>query len=186
MATIDSSYFFGPLTIPQKSDAAVSSSLTWLINELEPKLLTDLLGYELYKTYAAGIAVLPTPDAKWTDLRDGKEYTNRSSILTKWKGLKYTEGTTAKKSLIANYVYWHWMEKEASASTGTGEKVPNAQNAVNTSPIHKMVRAWNEMVCMNFELIEFLLSNQSTYPEFVNHYGRIPRTILKKQNAFGI
>jgi len=183
MATlINATYFFGALILPQKADTNVSSSLTWLIDELEPKLLTDLLGYELKKLYDAGIAA---NTQIYKDIRDGKEYTNRSSIVTKWRGLAYADGS-AKKSLIANYVYWHHMEKEASASTGTGEKVPKAQNAVNTSPISKMVRAWNEMVCMNYELIEFLLTNDTVYPEFLNNYGRIPKSLLKKQNVYGI
>lgn len=184
MATIDPSYFFGNLTIAQKSDTAVSSSLILFIDELEVKLLTDLLGYDLYKAYVAGITE-GSPLAKWTALRDGKEYTNRSGINTKWRGLKFTDGT-AKKSLIANYVYWHWMENEASDTTGTGVKVAANQNAVNASPVGKMIRAWNEMVTWIGDLIEFLLSNESDYETFQVHYARIPISLLKKQNAFGI
>lgn len=184
MATIDATYFFAENLIAQKSD--VSGSLLMFMEEYEEKLLTDLLGYQLYKAYKTGIAVLPTPDAKWTALLNGLEYTNRSSILTKWKGLKFTDGTTAKKSLIANYVYWHWMQNETTISTGTGEKVADNQNAINASAKNKMIRAWNQMVCWNLELIEFLLTKESDYPEFINHYGRIPRNILKTQNMFDI
>lgn len=182
MPTIDSTYFFGPLNIAQK--ATVASSLSEFIAEHEDKLLTDLLGYELYKAYKVGIAV-STPEAKWTDLRDGKEYEKRNGIPSKWKGLKFTEGT-AKKSLIANYVYWHWLENEASLTSGTGEKSAISENAVNVSPAGKMVNAWNQMVYWNWELVEFLLSNPDDYPEFINHYSRIPKSILKKQNLFGI
>jgi len=180
MATIDASYFFGPLLIAQKTDNA--AGIQWLINELEPKLLRDIMGYELYKAYTAGVTA---STQKYLDIQDGKEYSNRSGIPTKWNGIAFTYGD-AKKSLIANYVYWHWMEKEASISTGTGEKTANAQNAVTASPVSKMVRAWNDMVCMIYELCEFLLSNQTDYPEFVEQYSRIPCSLLKKQNAFGI
>lgn len=185
MALIDASYFFGPLLIAQKSDSSVSSSLSSFIDQYEEELLTDLFGYELYKAYKTGIAVAPTPDAKWTSIRDGKEYTNRSGILTRWKGLKFTDGA-AKKSLIANYVYWHWMRNEATATTGTGEKVANAQNASNASGYRKMVDAWNQMVRWNWELVEFLLSHPDDYPEFLKHYSRIPLSILKNQNLFNI
>jgi hypothetical protein len=181
MATIDSTYFFAELNIAQKTDNA--ASITMFIDEHEEQLLTNLLGYALYKAYKAGI-LASTPI--YTDIRDGKEYTNRSGILTKWKGLKFTDGNTAKKSLIANYVYWHWMQNEVTVTTGSGEKRTNNQNSVDASAAHKMTRAWNQMVKWNWELIEFLLSNESSYPEFIDHYSRIPISILKKQNVLGI
>jgi hypothetical protein len=182
VATIDASYFFGELNVAQKSDSSVSASLTAFIDEMEPMLLTDFFGYDLYKAYVAGIA---GSTQIYKDIRDGKEYTNRQGISTKWRGLIFTTGS-AKKSLIANYVYWHWMRNEASVTTGTGEKVPDAQNASNATPVSKMVRAWNQMVDWLWELSEFLLSNADTYPLFQNQFSRIPWSILKKQNVFGI
>jgi hypothetical protein len=193
--TIDTTFFFGRLNVAQKSDATVSNNLQALINELEPVVLTSLMGYELYRDYKAGIAA-GTPDAKWLAIRDGQEYTNRSLVLSKWNGLKFTSGT-ANKSLIANYVYWYWQQNEASNTTGTGEKIAANQNAVASSPAQKMMTAWNEMVDMNFELIEFLMSNQDIYPQFLNHYSqnlfftwvgfrRIGNSLLVKQNLLGI
>lgn len=283
---IDISFFFGELNIAQKSEAA--GSLALFIDEMEPRLLTDLLGYELWKAYSTGISA-GSPDAKWLAIRDGKEYTNRAGHLTYWPGLRFTKsgssitpiteivrfldpiqfkigdgkpltpaastvrytntllenvpknrvevfrndfgilfpdlhftkvtaddffelispdqfgpdeeftvkitveqnGSTTvtagvKKSLIANYVYWHWMADQATVTTGTGEKSSTAANAVDASPARKMVRAWNQMVDWNWELIEFLLSNPTDYPEFQNYYGRIPRDIVNYQNIFGI
>lgn len=185
MATIDASYFSGGLTIAQKSDSAVGTTLTWFIDQGEEKVLSDLLGYELYKNYKTGIAAV-SPDAKWADLRDGKEYTNRNEVLSKWKGLKFTSGT-AKKSLIANFVYFNYMQDQFSITTGTGEKQATNQNAINATAGVKMVRAWNEMVGMNRELVEFLLSNQDTYTEFMDHYSRcIPNYLFYKINTLGI
>lgn len=181
MATIDATYFFRHLTVAQKSDANVSSSLTSFIEEHEDQLLLDLFGYDLYKAYKAGAGTTQ----KYTDIRDGKEYTTRAGISTKWRGLKYTVGT-AKHSLIAAYVYWNWMRNEATVTTGTGEKTANAQNADNASPARKMVDAWNWMVDQIQELCEFLLSKQDDYPEFQEQYARIPRSLLKKQNVLGI
>ncbi len=188
MPTIDETYFFAELNIPQKTD--VANSLLMFINEHEERLLTGLLGYELHRDYKAGIAVAPTPDPKWVALRDGLEYTNRSGILTKWRGLIFTDGTgsgQAKKSLIANYVYWHWMQDSVSMSTANGEKVgKQSQAATDISPAVKMVRAWNQMVDWNKELVDLLLTKSSDYPQFQNHYGRISRGLLKKQNLLGI
>jgi len=283
---IDISFFFGELNIAQKTESA--GSLGIFIDEMEPRLLTDLLGYELYKAYTTGIAA-GSPEAKWLALRDGKEFTNRAGHLTYWPGLRFTKSGSSitpiteivkfldpiqfkigdggtltpvagtirytntlldnvpkdrieifrneygvlfpdlhytkvttddffeliapdqfgpeeeftvkitveenaattisagvKKSLIANYVYWHWMADQSTVTTGTGEKASAAANAVDVSPARKMVRAWNQMVKWNCELVEFLLSNPTDYPEFQNYYGRIPADLLKYQNTFGI
>lgn len=281
MAIIDASYFVADLTIAQKSATGVASSLDSLIVDKESELLTDLLGYELYRDLLSGLEQ-PTVEQKWADLLYGKEYTDRSSILRKYMGLTsapssilanfywpddievevgsgddhapaagtreyhnpfltgkqfrvYRRGTgqlsanditkvsdgfvmtasptawvsgeiffiqftapapltgpatvttpAVKKSPIANYVYWHWLQNEATSTTGTGEKVADNQNSVNASPGNKMIRAWNQMVKWNWDLIEFLLSNGDVYPQFQNHYSRIPKGILKQQNLFGI
>lgn len=174
---IDTSFFYGDLSIAQITDAAVANTVTRVINEREPELLLALFGYELYKNYQAGI-IANTP--KYIDIRDGKEYTNRAGRLTKWRGLKETVvapviGPPAVagqyRSLIANYVYYWHMRNNATASTGTGEKTAKAQNATDASPRQKMASAWNQMVQWNCKLVEFLLSNQSDYPEFLNHYS---------------
>lgn len=287
---IDISFFFGELNIAQKTDAA--GSLGLFIEDMEPRLLTDLLGYELWKAFMTGLAE-PTVADKWRWLLFGKEFTKRNGILASWRGLinnatginvsaipgqlkdldpiyfkigdggsltpasgtgrysnpllenlpinqirvhrndfgflrptdhfvkntddaffdlispdvfgdteeftvflkvadpgiNLTNGSvsgTKKSSLIANYVYWHWMADQATVTTGTGEKVPAAANGVDASPARKMVRAWNQMVDWNNELIEYLLSNATDYPEFQDHYGRIPCSLVKKQNTFGI
>lgn len=179
---IDISYFFGEINIAQKTESA--GSLGNFIDEMEPRLLTDLLGYELWKAYSAGISA-GSPLAKWTAIRDGKEYTNRAGHLTYWDGLVFTKGN-AKKSLIANFIYWHWMADQSTVTSGTGEKASAAANGVDASPARKMVRAWNQMVKWNAELCEFLLSNPTDYPEFQTYYSRIPGDLLNYQNTFGI
>lgn len=163
--TIDTSYFYYDLSIAQLTEASVNSTVQRFIDRHEPKLLQDLLGYELYKNYKTGI---DASDQKYIDIRDGKEYTNRAGKLAKWRGLKEP---SLKQSLIANYVYFQYIKNEASSTTGTGEKVAKAQNAADASPRYKLARAWNQMVEWNCELVEFLLSNESNYPEFLYHYS---------------
>lgn len=84
---IDASYFYGDLDIAQKSFGPVSSNLNWFINQYEPVFLLELMGYELYTAFQAGIIVMPTPDPKWTDLLYGAAYTNRQNKPDRWKGL---------------------------------------------------------------------------------------------------
>ncbi len=53
----------------------VTEKLNESIARVEKRILTDLMGIELKAAYDVGIAE-STPDAKWTDLRDGKTYDN--------------------------------------------------------------------------------------------------------------
>ena len=185
MATIDATYFFDQLLIADKDNNA--DSITRFINELEPKVLEDLMGYELYKNYKAGIAA-GSPAAKWLAIRDGKEYTV-SGKLVKWKGLIFKEGvdgvTQAKKSLIANYVYCKWIENNRTVTTASAEKVANVNSiATNTNSKSKIVRAWNQMVDWNKSFVDFLYFNEADYPEFSNH--EVPCSLLDKQNSLGL
>lgn len=177
--TIDTSYFFEDLLIAQVDEAAVASSVSRFIAIYEPKLLTALLGYELYKAYKAGIDE-EAPNSKWTAIRDGSEYTNRYNRLDKWEGLIRTVVAPIEasedppvtavagqyQSLIANYVYYWYMRSNATTTAGSGEVNNNVSAPV--SPNIKMRRAWNQMVKWNWELIEFLQCNADVYPEFVN------------------
>lgn len=159
MAVIDTSYFFGELSISQPT-----ATLQMLIDSRESELLTKLLGYELNKLYTAGIAA-GSPAQKWLDLRDGKEYTTGGGVLTKWPGLRFTVGT-AKKSLVANYVYWFYLLDNITFTTPSGQK--KSELPVNALPDHKMIRAWNEMVNWNFQLNTFLLNHTADYPEYAD------------------
>lgn len=185
MATIDLTYFFDELLIADKDNNA--NSIKRFINQLEPWLLTELMGYALYKAYAAGISA-GSPDAKWLAIRDGKEYTV-SGVLVKWQGLIFKDGPSgdeqSKKSLIANYVYWHWIRNNNTVTTAAGEMQAKAGPiAANTTSKGKTIRAWNQMVDWNKSFVDFLYFNVADYPEFKNH--SVPCHLLEKQNTLGL
>jgi len=181
MATIDNTYFFGELALAYPDTPAGNAGLQQIIDSREQELLIRLFGYELYKNYTAGIAVTPTPEAKWTDLREGKEYTNSSGVLTKWPGLRFTVGAS-KKSLIANYVYWHKQNSDYTFTTGSSEKKTDL--AINANPDTKMIRAWNEMVNWNRQLNTFLVEHDDTYTEYLN--VPIDRELYEHKNRLGL
>jgi hypothetical protein len=156
MSLIDETYFIGELNIPNTDRPAVSEALTNMISIREKELLTDLLGYDMYKLFLAS----PT-DPRWADLKNGKEYTVNGR-LHKWEGL-IEENT---QSLIANYVYYWWIRNEVSKTSGIGEVRPVSENAVNASPADKMVKAWNQMSDKIRRLFHFLYNNADTYPEW--------------------
>lgn len=183
MATlIDETYFFGPLTIPQASSTEVIQQLKWSINENEEKVIELLLGYDLYKLYTAGVASTQI----YKDIKEGKEYTSSSRGNTKWMGLVYSLGTspTVKKSLIANYIYYLFYRDMASQSTIAGEKIKLSENSIDAFPDYKLAAAWNEMVKMNFALRDFILSNKTIYPEYIDpvYSNRERRSLYQKMN----
>src|SRR5574341_413931 len=93
---------------------------------------------------------------------------------------------SAKQSLIANYVYYQWQQDQVTQTVGLGEAATKAENAVMVSPANKMINAWNEMVEWIKEMVCFLDSNLSDYPEWQDQ-NRCP--IWKKfwnNNQFGI
>lgn len=73
---------------------------------------------------------------------------------------------SAKKSLIANYVYWHWMADQVSQTVGLGEAATKAENATMVSPAAKMHRAWNEMIDWIHEMVCYLNTFRSKYPQW--------------------
>lgn len=190
MKIIDSSYFYGDLGISQKSQAAVVANINWFIEKYEPDYCREMLGQELYKQYKDGTE-LPDGSAfldesavaqKWKDLRDGKQYENRSGVIVYFKGLAPKTNSTTKQSPIANFVFYHILRKNATSTTGSGEAKLQIENATKESSIDKQCFAWNQMVGLNYDLNEFLLSNSEVYPEYFNYVWRIKHDLFDTIN----
>lgn len=251
MPLIDRSYFVVELNIPKTDTVPVQENLDTMIQQREPELLKGVLGYALYKSFMAGLALDPVPTI-WSNLLLGAEYTDRYGKLQYWRGLVSSplvlinatnqanripvvadaeavssqtilvpetlilrpwtldkraigplredefdvsedgtavaftapvalddtywfysndlslEQSTAgvKESLIANYVYFHYLAKEASQTTPTGESSPDMENSSKQGPARKQQRAWNQMIDWLYELVEFLDSSRSLYPDW--------------------
>jgi hypothetical protein len=162
MSLIDTSYFVGEINIPLGTRDEVTENLNLFISKYESQLLLKVLGYELFKAYTAGIAV-GSPEQKWVDLRDGKEYTGNDGRIRKWVGFK---DSANKLSFIADYVYYWWMRNQATQTGGVGEVSTTTENAVRTSPAMKMARAWNEVHETVNQLMCFLQANRSVYTDW--------------------
>lgn len=164
MPLIDRTYFIGEVNIPNTNQVAVQQNIDNLINKYEAELLTMLFGYKMYKDFQAGLLGDPIPQI-WKDLRDGAEYT-ADDQLYKWSGLAVAGAPAiAKRSLIANYVYYWFMRKEATQSSGVGEVATKTENSNRVSPIEKQVRAWNEMVGWIQDMYAFLEAKKADYPD---------------------
>lgn len=156
---IQPSDFFGDISLAQIGQVSVQVDVQAYIDKFENEYLLKMLGYETKLRLEAG-----TLD----DVKNGKEYRSRfePNVLIKWRGLVIKD----KASPIASYIYCKYIQDQWSRTTGVGEKKLKAQNATVASPNSKLISQWNWMVERNRELMDFLLSNQTTYPEFYNYY----------------
>ena len=149
MYLIDASYFNREIAIPNVNElqGSASTELNEFIDGKVRLLLQEVLGYDLFTDFDADITngVLKTDaEQKWKDLVNGKTYTKKDKQY-RWKGLIYTEGTF-KNSLLADYVYYFWLESNLSDMTGVGEVVQTSKNAVSVNSTQRLVNTWNRFV----------------------------------------
>jgi hypothetical protein len=111
-------------------------------------------------------------DDRFIDLIYGKEYTDLNGNLKYWKGLiekvfEETQSAPAQyESVIANFIYWHYRKDNHTQYTGIGEVGFYGENTNAASPRKRMVSVWNEMAERANQCIDFLVSNETVYPEF--------------------
>jgi hypothetical protein len=187
---IDHTYFYGKLSLPQTNNTEGRSIVDQFITTYEPEYLQKALGYDLWKAFTTGIEGSGEPDQRWKDLLEGKEITYQNRTY-KWTGFENTE----KKSPIACYVYYKYMEDKASDNTLVGTVVQNVDNNTRVNSLRKMVDAWNSMVDMNNTLWLFLYQNKADYPEWKEYQTgiigwanpfRCHGEVFNKINEFGI
>jgi hypothetical protein len=156
---IDTTYF----VIDRQLPVDEVKSLTSYITEFEPEILEQVMGYDLYKVFLAGLT--GTPESKWTDLLNGKEYTI-DGIYYNWRGLSNAK----KQSLIANYVFFKYTESGMYSVNGTGIRLANSENAdsLDKKPLQCLV--YNRMVDMIKEMDKFITAMNDidalTYPNY--------------------
>lgn len=156
--------FVGEINIPNIAPSQTDAdALELFINQYEPQLLSEVLGYTLAKDLLTGFNAGATSGALY-DLWNGAEFTDKHGRANVWPGF-----LTVGWSLIACYIYCKWQEDSASHTTGVGEKVSNSANATNLVVSGKMSKAWNRMVKLLLIMDDYLVQNASDYP---NYQGR--------------
>lgn len=148
---IDETYFQRELYVPNADElnSGALNELTEFIDDKARLCLKYALGYELFNDLDSnitdGVLDVGAP-AKWLNLVNGVEYTKDGETF-KWDGLISTEGAF-KKSLLANFTFYYWLEYNQSKMSGVGEVVVNAKNAINVNSTQRLVKVWNEFVSM--------------------------------------
>lgn len=154
---IDKSYFKGgKLFIPNiTSNASVtgnvptaSADIESYIARYEEDLLLHALGLENYEALKAAIendAAFAEPEnEKWKDLVNGKTYTFEG-VQVKWAGLRTMEGEL-KTSLIADYVFYHYLIDDFQHYSTVGIQKEKAKNAEPQSPNLKLTQVWRDFI----------------------------------------
>jgi len=169
MALIDVTYFNGVLKLANLDTTYVVARLNEFINWYEYDLLERLLGRALHSAFITGLAVVPTPETRWLVLRDGAAFTNiRTGAADAWPGFLYTtQPGSVKKSSIAAYVYCKYNADQQTQTLALGEAAAKAELAERTTPAFKTTVAWNMLAADVRKLVDYLDSNEATYPEWV-------------------
>jgi len=153
MYIINDTYFQAPKREIPNLDEADSKSFAELELLIDEKCRLLLLGFltseqvtELESYLVSGIFPQDTSGIpqKWIDLVNGKNYT-ANGVELRWTGLIYTKGTY-KGSLLADFVYYYFLESQASYMTGVGDAKGNPKGATMVNPTQGLVTVWNEFV----------------------------------------
>jgi hypothetical protein len=135
---IDSTYFVGEINIP---NASTDNSLTQAIAQYEKEILIQLFGYKLYSLLVADCTLGVPATQIYKDLVDGAEFTLNDQLL-KWEGL----ANSGKLSLIADYVYFKYVERNITHLYGTGVSMPPKGNDwERVNPVNKLCAVWERM-----------------------------------------
>lgn len=152
---IDTSYFTGAgLFTVSNIDANIVTqegnyySLNACIKSFERELMYKLIGKTLYDAMIAGLAVTPTPEARWTTLAG--QLRNSTELL----------------SPIANYIYVRQWQREQRQHTESGDVVLSGNGLVNDTNLSDICQIWNQMVDWLIEFQTWFFQNESNYIEW--------------------
>lgn len=188
MYIIDASYFQEDKVIPNANELNSNSVevLNRLIDGKVRLFLKEILGFELFNdldsNISNGVLNQNAPD-KWNNLVNGYTYT-KDGKTCRWQGLIYSDGTT-NNSMLADLVYYYWLELNATSQTGVGLVQLKSKNAVNVSYNSLLSKHWNNFVRQYLisslgyvSLCEFIIDNKTDYPnielkgyKFKNEFG---------------
>ena len=205
MYIIDDTYFQAPKREIANLNEADSRSFVELEQLIDYKCRLFLLYFltaeevaELESYLTDGLFPEDTTDIpqKWIDLVNGATYEHQNVSFI-WNGLKYSKGTF-KGSIMADFVYYHWLVENVSYMTGTGDTKANPKGATSVNPTQRVVRVWNDFVeqyqkdgfgfCNPYDvyygyfnqiqktdvsLIQFLTDNNEVYPNSNRKYFEI-------------
>lgn len=172
MYLIDKTYFQGKINIPNVNEydgtENVVDSLEISIDKYVPLFLQNVLGTILFNElnpFVSGVTLNALAPQKWKDLVDGVSYDDGKKV---WRGLRYEQGLY-KESILAQFVYFnHYQE---TFSSGVGQVVDVAKNAINANPTQHLTEVYNTFVEMYQGTCAHPVASFNNGVLFVDYYG---------------
>lgn len=157
---IDYTYFSNPLTriagIDQRSDGKPTAYAQGLREDVEAYI-------RLYEPQFTRMLLGPVLAQK---------IDQRSDIAA------LLANPTDRSSVIADYVYYRYLTDHSTFNTIAGEKIKTSEYSKNSSPQHRLITLWNNMVDRCHAIV-FSLCDQDLCPDFDSE-------IFSKVNRFGL
>ena len=172
MSIIDNTYFINDITL---TTGQLDHIQQW-IDVYEPEFLKSLLGYDLYALLETDLNGTSDPTAqRFVDLVDGKAFSfelNGYTISTKWMGLRQS---SLLKSIIADYVYFHYRNETESSNSGAGQINSLTENALRVDVRPKLINTWNKCIELYGKIpTEYINSTSFLNADNYVHYNIIP------------
>lgn len=157
-----------PYMIPNQQESAGGiSNFKEKIADFEKDILKDLFGYELYLQLIAGLSTSGTPEAIWTNLKNGTSYRLcADGPRFEWVGLK---------KMLIPAIHSKFQPILHRRAHQNGVVVNLGQNNTTIEvPIYEVVTSWNDYCkiagshCdLDNTLAGFFQANEASYPDFV-------------------
>lgn len=171
---IDTTYFKAIISVPLDEN---QNTITDFITLFEPEILKKALGYDLYKAFIAGLDEEPIA-SKWTNLRDGAEWTEDGQTY-KWRGML----NSTYDSFIAYYVFYQYLIYNSTFNSSSGVASIASENSNKADHRSKQMLVYNRMVDLISEMDDYINYQNSidstTYPDYE------PESI-RKINVFNV
>lgn len=157
MSLADKTYFYGKINIAGiggNSNSDNDDLLQQFIDELEDEVRVCGLGRVVNNALQVQLDLLSPSDdyvslpEPWKSLVLGKEYditVSGDTVKVSWGGLLNIKATS-KISLIADYIYWHWMHAARNRQGTSATVVTEQENSIVISNHDNMVRAWRSFI----------------------------------------
>lgn len=124
---------------------AVIAEIDNFISDVQPEILSDILGVTLYYAFMEGMEE-DDPDERWEALAD------------------QIRNDTTKKSLLIPFVYFEHLTFSKTITTEAGEMTTAAANAQRAENTKKAAKIFNMGVKMAIKLDDWLNESED-YPE---------------------
>lgn len=151
---INNGDFVGEISLPTND----TSQLRPYINRVGKEVMRDLLGITLYRTFETNVQ-LATPDTRWTDLLNGKDYENESGEDSYFEGML---------KAIRYFIYADYLEKNY-IETFSGSKNRETDNTTTTDLTQQNKYkndTYNKGVTTYITALPFLKADLTSYDGF--------------------